>query len=134
MNWKLILALSMFGLFMAFATVYFISSTAEPICWLAIFLICAVIIAKSQAPRPFVHGLAVSLVNSVWITGAHVIFYDTYLAGHSKEAQMLTGSAIPGRVLMVITGPIVGLITGCVLGLFALIASKVLRPRAAPTA
>jgi hypothetical protein len=133
MSFKLILALSTFGLFMAFATVFFIPSRIEPLCWLAIFVVCAVIIARSLVPRPFLHGLGVSIVNSVWITSAHIVFFDTYVAGHAQEAQMMvTDSPIPGRVMMLIIGPIVGLISGCVLGLFALIASKLIRPKPAP--
>jgi len=132
MNLRLIRALSMFGLAMAFATVFAIPSNVEPFCWLAIFVVCAVIIARAQVPRPFLHGLAVSVVNSVWVTAAHIAFYERYLAGHAQEAQMMSGSPMPGRMLMLITGPIVGVISGCILGLFALIASKVIRPKAAP--
>ena len=74
-----------------------------------------------------------SIVNSVWITIAHVAFYDTYIVKHPKEAEMVSGSPIPGPVLMLITGPIVGVISGCFLGLFAVIASKLLRPKPAPS-
>src|SRR3954464_12333929 len=128
MSWKLILALSMFGLAMGFATVFVVPSRIEPIFWLAIFAVCAVIIARSGVPRPFLHGLFTSIVNSVWITSAHLIFYGTYIAGHAEEAKMVQNSPLPGRVMMLITGPIIGVISGCVLGLFALVASKLLRP------
>ena len=133
MNFKLILALSMFGLAMAFATVFVVPSNVEPFVWLAIFVVSAIVIARAQVPRPFLHGLGVGIVNSVWITAAHIAFYDTYLAGHAQEAQMMAGSPMPGRVMMSITGPLIGVISGCVLGLFALIASKVIRPKPAPT-
>lgn len=67
LNGRLILALSMFGLAMGIATVFIIPSTIEPLFWLGIFLFCAVVIAKKQPSRPFLHGLVTSLVNSVWI-------------------------------------------------------------------
>lgn len=56
MNWKLIFQLSLFGLAMAFATVTWIPSNIEPIFWLAIFIICAYLIAtkcsaKHLSPR-----------------------------------------------------------------------------------
>lgn len=129
MNWRLILALSGFGFAMALATVWLIPSSAEPMFWLGIFAVCAVIIARSMVPKPFLHGLMISIVNSVWITAAHVAFFDAYVARHAQEAQMMTGSPIPGRALMAITGPVIGVISGCVLGLFALLASKALRPK-----
>ena len=89
MNSKLIFKLSLFGLFMAIATVYFIPSNIEPVCWLVIFIICAYFIAKQCAGKYFLNGFSVSLVNCVWITGAHILLYHTYIANHPQEAAML---------------------------------------------
>ena len=75
MNWKLILQLSLFGLGMAFATVFFIPSKVEPLFWLAIFIACAYVIATKAPGKYFLHGLMTSLVNSVWITATHVILF-----------------------------------------------------------
>jgi hypothetical protein len=127
MNWKLIFALSGFGLVMAIATVFVIPSNIEPAFWLAIFVACAVIIAKKQRSKAFLHGLFVSLVNSVWITTAHVLFFDTYVASHPGEAAMMANSPIPGRMMMLVTGPIVGVISGLILGLFAFVATKLIK-------
>ena len=123
MSWKLIFQLSMFGLAMGIGTVFFIPSSVEPFVWLAIFIVCAVIIAKRQLKAPFLHGLLVSLVNSVWITGAHLLFFDTYVASHGRDAA----NPLPPRLLMACTGLIVGLVCGVILGLFAFVASKLLR-------
>ena len=65
LNFKLILALSMFGLAMSIATVFLIPSSVEPIFWLVIFLVCAYVIAKRAPSKFFLHGLLVSLANSV---------------------------------------------------------------------
>ncbi|HEX7905328.1 MAG TPA: hypothetical protein VF487_15755 [Chitinophagaceae bacterium] len=129
LNWNLIFKLSLFGLAMALATVYFIPSNVEPFCWLAIFIICAYLIAKNCSSRYFLHGLLVSLLNAVWITAAHIFLFDTYIANHAKEAEMLTKMPMPDspRLMMLITGPIVGLVSGLILGLFAFIASKILK-------
>jgi hypothetical protein len=88
MNWKLILQLSMFGLAMGLATVFFIPSTIEPAFWLAIFLVSAFLIAKQCASKRFLHGLLLGIANSVWITGAHVLLFDQYIAHHAREAEM----------------------------------------------
>ncbi|HMH33328.1 MAG TPA: hypothetical protein VK543_09880 [Puia sp.] len=129
MNTKLIFQLSLFGLAMAFATVYFIPSNVEPLCWLAIFIICAYLIAKNCTGKYFLHGLYVSLLNSVWITAAHILLFNQYIANHPKEAEMMTRMPMPDspRLMMLITGPLIGLVSGCVLGLFALIASKLVK-------
>ena len=130
MNTKLIFQLSLFGLAMAFATVYIIPSNIEPFCWVVIFVICAYLIAKMCTGKYFLHGLYVSLLNAVWITTVHILLFDQYIINHPKEAEMMTRMPIPDspRLMMLITGPVIGLVSGCVLGLFALIASKLVKP------
>lgn len=56
--------------------------------WLVIFLICAYVIAKRRPTGRFVHGLLLGLANSAWITAAHVLFLDRYLAGHPQEDEI----------------------------------------------
>jgi len=131
-NFKLILALSMFGLLMGVATVFVIPPSIEPACWLVVFVICAFIIGRTQAPRPFLHGLGVGVLNGVWVTAAHVALYDAYLADHPREAQMMAGSSLPGRLMMLIVGPLIGVVSGCVLGVLALLGSRIFRPKTAP--
>lgn len=127
MNWKLILSLSMFGLVMALGTVFVIPSKVEPLFWLAIFLVCAFLIARRAPGKFFFHGFCVSLVNCVWITGAHVILFDAYAARHVEEMQMSAKFPFPQRVAMLVVGPVVGVISGIVLGIFSLIASKLVK-------
>src|SRR5579885_1029798 len=93
MSWKLVFGLSLFGLAMGFATVFAIPSRTEPWVWLAIFFVCAFVIAKRAPGKHFLHGLCVSLVNSIWITGAHVLLFDKYRAGHPEEAAMAARAA-----------------------------------------
>jgi hypothetical protein len=120
----------MFGLAMCVATVFLIPPKIEPAFWLAIFVICAVIIAKQAPGKYFLHGLCVSLFNSVWMTAGHVIFFDTYAANHLDEMSWNAGAPLPPRVMMLVLGPIIGLVSGTVLGLFSLGASKLLKPKA----
>ena len=130
MNWKLVALLSLFGLAMGVATVFVIPSNIEPAFWLAIFVTCAVILARRGVDKPFLHGLCVSLANCVWVTGSHVLFYDTYLANHPAEAAMTATMPLPGRVMMLVMGPVIGVVSGIVLGLFSWIASKIVKPGA----
>jgi len=129
MNWKLIFKLSLFGLAMAIATVYFIPSGVEPFCWLAIFIICAYLIAKNCTSGYFLHGLMVSIVNAVWITAAHILLFDKYISNHQQEAEMMAKMHMTDNpeLMMLIAGPIVGVISGLILGLFAFIASKIIK-------
>ena len=133
MNWKLIFLLSLFGLAMAVGTVFVITSKIEPWFWLVISIICAWAIAARAPGKFFLHGFLVGIVNSVWVTGVHVLLYDPYLAHHAREAQMMASGPMAQhpRLMMAIVGPIVGVLSGVVLGLFAWIASKLTRSRAA---
>ena len=136
MNGKLILLLSMFGLAMGIATVYVIPSQIEPWFWLVIFVVCAFAIARGAPGKPFYHGLLLGIVNSVWVTGAHVILYGTYMAHHAREAEMMRSATLPvsPRLMMACVGPIIGVISGVVIGLFALLASWLLRRGRPPAA
>jgi hypothetical protein len=130
---KLILGLSMFGLVMAVATVFVIPSSIEPLFWLAIFAVCAYVLAKRAPDRLFLHGFMVSIVNSVWITSGHILFAESYLARHADEAAMMTKMPLPDspRLMMLMTGPLVGIVSGLVLGLFAMGAGKLIKGRQA---
>ncbi len=103
MNWKLIFLLSLFGLFMGVATVYFIPINIEPFCWLAIFLFCAYMIARNTATSRFLH-----------------------LAHHAQESSLLAQSPLPThpRLMMAIVGTIIGIVCGVIIGLLSLAAGK----------
>jgi hypothetical protein len=131
MNWKLIFSLSLFGLFMAIGSVYFISSAIEPFFWGAILLIDAFLIVKFAPGKYFMHGFLTCLANCVWVTGAHVLLFSTYAAGHPEEmAKMASGpmSTHP-RVMMLIVGPVIGIGTGLVLGLLSWGLSKMMKKK-----
>lgn len=135
MNWKLIFQLSLFGLAMGIATVFVIPSRIEPAFWLVIFLICAYLIAKGSPTRRFLHGLLLGLANSVWITGAHILLFDSYIARHAEEAAAMARMgplAAHPRLMMAIVGPVIGLISGIVLGIFAVVAGKLIKSPSAP--
>jgi hypothetical protein len=131
MNGKLILQLSLFGLAMALATVFLIPSSIEPLLWLVIFIVCARLIATKAPGRYFIHGFLTSLMNCVWITAAHFLLFDQYTARHADEAQMMAQLNFPisPRMLMALMGPVIGIISGLILGVFAVIAAKLTSKR-----
>jgi hypothetical protein len=133
LNWSLIFKLSLFGLAMALGTVYFIPSSIEPAFWLTIFIICAYLIAKNCSSKYFLHGFLVSLVNCVWITAAHILLFNTYINNHPQEAEMMKKMPMPDapKLMMLMTGPIVGVMSGLILGLFAFIAAKIVKKQPA---
>ena len=133
MNWRLIITLSLFGLAMGIATVALIPSNIEPLAWLVIVVICAYIIARRAMSKFFLHGLLVSLTNSIWITASHMLLFDMYIANHPHEEAMTASmpfSAHP-RIVMAVMGPLIGAASGVVLGIFSAIASKLTQRRRA---
>jgi len=136
MNWKLIFQLSLFGLAMAIATVFWIPSTIEPAFWLVIFIFCAYTIAKRTHGQYFLHGFMVSIINSVWITAAHFILYDKYVPNHPEEMEMFSklGTSVDPRMMMLLMGPLFGVVFGLILGLFSFVAGKLVKKPAAPQA
>lgn len=131
MNLKLILQLSAFGLIMAFGTVSLIPQQIEPFFWLAIFVFCAIVIARAAPGKPFLHGFLVSIANCVWIIAVHTIFYNTYIANHPDIALMNNDAPVAmanhPRLVQAIFGATIGIVSGVVLGLFSLIASKIVK-------
>src|SRR5688572_3393572 len=126
MNWKLIFILSLLGLAMGIATVFVISSTAEPFYWLPIFLVTAYTIARRSPGSQFLHGLFVGIGNSVWVTACHVLLFDTYIANHPQEAAMMSSMPLPDspRLMMALVGPVIGVVSGLVIGGLALVAGR----------
>ena len=131
MNWKLVLELSLFGLAMGLGTVFFIPSQIEPGFWLVIFIFCAYTIARRSPQKRFQTGVFLGLANCFWITGAHILFFSQYLAGHPQEAEMMKSMPMPDspRLMMALAGPVIGLISGIVIGMFALIAGRLVKAR-----
>lgn len=129
LNIKLVLLLSVFGLAMALGTVFVIPSNIEPAFWFVIFVVCAVLIAQRCSGKYFLHGLLVGLANCVWVTSFHILFFDSYLARHPQEAAMMKTMPLPDspRLMMLMMGPVVGVVSGIMLGIFALLASKIFK-------
>jgi hypothetical protein len=107
---------------MGVATVFVIRSDVEPVFWLFIFLVCAYLIARNRPDRHSLHGLLLGIMNSIWVTGAHIVFFSQDIANHPKEAAMMSSMPLPDspRLMMACIGSIIGIISGLVIGLLAL--------------
>jgi len=125
MNWKLLFSLSLLGLVMAVATLYWIGPRIEPLFWLIDFVFCAWMIVRRAPGRLFLHGFVLGLLNCVWVTAAHYIWYDTYMANHPQMADMMKNSPIDLRTMQLIVGPFIGAISGVVIGLITLLVGAI---------
>ena len=87
------------------------------------------VVEYAERTAYFLNGFMVCLMNCVWITTAHVLLYNAYMANHLDEAVMMAKMPMPThpRIMMLITGPVIGIISGLVLGMFSVVASKLLK-------
>jgi hypothetical protein len=75
----------MSGVAMGWATAFFLPNRLEGPCWIAIFLVCAILVARRAPGLYFLHGFLVGWTNWVWITTSHVVFFRSYAARHAAE-------------------------------------------------
>ena len=134
MNWKLLLLLSLLGLAMGLATISLVGQRIEPACWLVVFVFCAWMIVRQSPGRFFLHGFVLGLLNCVWVTGAHVLFFNTYMANHPQMVEMSHKMPFPyhpkwGMLLM---APFVGIASGIVIGLITLLVKAIVGRKPAP--
>ncbi|MES2276990.1 MAG: hypothetical protein V4592_13260 [Bacteroidota bacterium] len=128
MNLKLVFQLSLFGLIMAFATVSLIPEKIEFFFWLVIFAFCAYLIAKVCTGKYFMHGFVLSLFNSVWVTAGHLLFFTSYMAHHPDMAAMTYKWGAHPRLYTLLLAIPSGIVFGLIMGLFAFVASKMVKP------
>lgn len=109
---------------MAIATVSFIPIGMEPVLWLFIFGFCSYTIAKKCDDRFFFHGFMLSIINCIYIVAFHVAFWDAYSAAHSDMVASFPKDLNP-RMVSAASGPIIGVISGIVQGIFCIVAAKI---------
>jgi hypothetical protein len=65
------------------------------------------------------------------VTTAHIIFFSQYIANHPKEAATMSSMPVPVslRPMMACVGPIIGIISGAIIGLLAFVAGKLVKPQ-----
>ena len=121
MNWRLVLLLSIFGVVMAFAGVFFISGRTEALLWPVIFVIYAVIIVHALPGRYFIHAFAACVINGLWSGIIHAACMTTYLENHHviREIYKTMPLADHRRIATVLGGIGLGLLMGIIAGLVA---------------
>ena len=98
----------------------------EPFLWLLFGIITALILSKNAHNRTFLHGLLIGLFWGVLNGIVQSVFFDQYLANNSNLQERFKQSTfIQPKYLVLVTGPVVGLITGLVLGGMAMLFKKI---------
>lgn len=135
MNWKLIFSLSLFGVAMGFASLTGWTQGIEWLLWLLIYLVSAWFIAQKAPAKHFLHGFVVGLLNGIVHAIIQAAFFDTYLASNAQVAEQFGNipGGLPPLLFVLLSGPFIGVISGGILGLFAVIMMKLIKKDTTPT-
>jgi hypothetical protein len=129
MNWKVIVALSGFGAAMGIASVFGLLRGNEALFWLIIGIVSAVWVARRVQHKYFIHGLIVGIIWGLAASIIQVAFFQTYLINNPESAKQM--KQVPGslnsRFFILMLAPIIGVVTGLLLGALSWIAAKVMR-------
>jgi hypothetical protein len=130
MKWTLILKLSLIEIALAVASIFFISPNAETILWLASVLFYAYAIGNGTRQYRFFHGMVLGILNGIWVSTTRSIFLARYLAGHPiavTTIDMISHSR--PRLSLTATAIVTGIGQGIVIGVFAVVAGFMVKPR-----
>jgi hypothetical protein len=130
MNWKLIFLLSLAGLAMSYLTVSILNMNMENIAWGVIILFYGYMVARYCNEKYFLNGFMISIVNCVWVTGVHLLFFNEYIANHAemvKNMDLFHMNATQPKISMLLTGPVVGIVFGIVVGAVSWLFSKIVK-------
>ena len=125
MNWKLIFALSLFGLAIGLPSLFGLGSIA-PLLWLIVFTICAWVIATGAPGKYFLHGFLAGVVSSVWFTLVHA-YYLFDLSRNKPEMVEILPQGVSPQVMNLLVGLITAAVAGLIGGFFAFVAAKILK-------
>ena len=117
MDWSLILFLSAFGILIGILSVLGFTKKAEPLLWLAVGIFTAFIISKKVSGMIFWYGFIIGIFWGCLSSAIQSIFFKTYLKKNPKYAEGFNkNSRFKPRYLILLVGPMLGLLTGTVLG------------------
>ena len=130
MNFRLVLALSCFGLLFGIAAVAgVIHAGTELLVWCGVWIVCALVIGARAPGKFFLHGFLVGLLAGVIAPIIQVAMFDSYVAHNPKVVESF--KALPPawspRIVVLAATPVIGLLYGIVLGGLAWVAGKVMR-------
>ena len=126
MDWKVIIILSAFGLIMGLLSLKGFTQKIEPFLWLLFTIATALVVSKNIDSGTFLHGLLIGLFWGVINALTQSIFFDTYIANNPQARENFDKiTFVQPRYFVLITGPVIGLVTGVVLGGLSLLLRKV---------
>ena len=126
MNWYIIVLLSLFGAIMGFLSIKGYTGKLEPIFWLLFGIISALVLSKNVENKVFIHGLIIGLCWGIFNSIIQSSFFDQYLTNNPNlQSSFNKSTSIKPQYFVLIMGPVIGLVTGAVLGGLALLLRRI---------
>lgn len=126
MDWKVILALSAIGLIMGLLSVKGFTQKIEPFLWMLFGIATSLVLSKNIDNNTFLHGLFIGIAWGALNGLTQSIFFDTYMANNPQLQQSFEKSTLMRpKYFVLVTGPIIGLVTGLFLGGLAILLKKI---------
>jgi len=117
MNWTIILVLAFPGLIMGVLAINGYTQKIEPFLWLLFGLATALILSKNISSKPIFHALLIGLFWGVLNGLFQSFFFDQYIANNpGLQDRFKQSKFLQPRQMVLVTGPVIGLVTGVVLG------------------
>jgi hypothetical protein len=133
-NWRLVLALSVFGPVLGTLTVLgFIPRGVDRFVWFVVVAVCAVVVAKREPQRALKHGAVVGFANGAVSTLIQAFFVDALRANNPWMVEAMA-SQPPGfdfEFFVFMLVPFIGVAGGAMTGLLATLAARAFASRAA---
>lgn len=127
MNWKLIALLCSPGILMGILSIMGYTHKIELYLWICFAIATSLILARNTTDRLFVHALLIGIIWGLLNAICQMLFFDLYLHNNPHLQQAFAkSSSLPPRMMPLITGPVVGLVTGLVLAALSFLAKKLL--------
>lgn len=127
MNWKLVLLLAAFGVVMGLASVLGWTAGIELWLWLAIAVICIIVLFRLAPAKLWLHGFFVGLIGGGVAPVIQFLLFATYVANNPELQQEF--AQVPGglepRYFVLLLAPVAGLVSGGVLAAGVWVAAKV---------
>lgn len=105
---------------MGIASVFGLTRGIEAVLWLVIAVVCAVVVVRRAAAKPFLHGFLIGLIGGSLAPLVQALLFSTYAASNPEVAEASLRQPLPDgmtlRMLFLIMTPLVALMSGVALG------------------
>lgn len=127
MNWKLVLLLAAFGVVVGLALVLGWTAGIELWLWLAIAVICIIVLFRLAPAKLWLHGFFVRLIGGGVAPVIQFLLFARYVANNpvlQQEFAQVPGGLEP-RYFVLLLAPVAGLVSGGVLAACVWVAAKI---------